>query len=798
MKTMDSDPAAARAPPRPTRFSLAANYDPDLVPALAAYPVDEVYGKFPTDGISSGRPIIKSAWIRPEDLPAYEAMGYTTFKLLERGIPSAELLRRVKAYSERRFDGNLAELLLSYGFKHAPGVLLMLLLTPWLSAQSPEEHASHHPGGQETAAMPATEAMPGPPGGVPAPGGMPAAGGGPGPGGMGDMGEMMKDMGKPPPKELYPSLMALPELTPEKRQQIDQQAAERMHTGTMLIGQALDALNAGAQSGDYTAMHEAMTRLREGAAQLESGIAARRALAEGRPPRDVALAWFKQEMRLAFPVGGEPSHGVRGLSWLHLFTMALLVAFAFAMLAMYFFKMRRAAALFGRIEPGPGSSPPGSSPPESAPTLGGVPGPSPPPGGKAPPAGGSPPPTTEPKADISGKSSPVDAKPPMPAATPAPPGSSARAPPPSDPPDEEPAATAAAASNGRPPLTAKWAGRLRVASIIRETPSVATFRLRLSAGGPLPFTFTPGQFLNVAFAIGGARMNRSYTISSSPNERDYVDLTVKREDRGAVSRHIVDLLKVGDEIEAGGPVGKFTFTGTEADSVVLIGAGVGVTPMMSIARFLTEQSWPGEIFFIYGCRSLTDLIFGQAIAALERRNPKLHVAITMSKPTPDWKGSRGRITKEFLLQTAPDLAARRVQLCGPPTMMDAIKALLIEIGVRPGNLETEAFGAVKPPPAVPGIFAPPAAAATGPLVTFSTNHKSAKIKTDQTILELSEELGIGIQFSCRVGTCGLCKVKMTAGEVAMEVDDSLDDDDKANGIILACQAKPKAEVTVEA
>ena len=69
---------------------------------------------------------------------------------------------------------------------------------------------------------------------------------------------------------------------------------------------------------------------------------------------------------------------------------------------------------------------------------------------------------------------------------------------------------------------------------------------------------------------------------------------------------------------------------------------------------------------------------------------------------------------------------------------------------------------------------------------------------DQTILELSEELGIGIEFSCRVGTCGICKVKMTAGEVDMAVQDALDDDDKKNGIILACQAKPKAEVTVEA
>ena len=136
------------------------------------------------------------------------------------------------------------------------------------------------------------------------------------------------------------------------------------------------------------------------------------------------------------------------------------------------------------------------------------------------------------------------------------------------------------------PLTAKLRGQLRVESIISETPSVKTFRLRAPGGGPLPFTFIPGQFLNVAFWIGGARMNRSYSISSSPNERDYVEMTVKREERGAVSRHIVDLLKVGDTIEAGGPVGTFTFTGAEADSIVLLSAGVGITPMTCIARYL--------------------------------------------------------------------------------------------------------------------------------------------------------------------------------------------------------------------
>ena len=347
-------------------------------------------------------------------------------------------------------------------------------------------------------------------------------------------------------------------------------------------------------------------------------------------------------------------------------------------------------------------------------------------------------------------------------------------------------------------MTSKWRGQLGIESIARETPNIKTFRLRSPGGGALPFTFLPGQFLNVALNIGGERMNRSYSISSSPNEQDYVELSVKREDRGAFSRHIVDLWKVGDAVEAGGPVGKFTFDGTEADSVVLISAGVGITPMMSIVRYLSEQSWPGDIFFIFTCRNPADYIFEKALAALASRNPKLHVIVTMTKPGPDWKGPRGRITKELLAQSVPDIVSRRVHVCGPLTMMEATKALLRELGVADDRVKAEAFGAVKPPLAGPNDPAKPKSAATGPVVTFSSNNKTAKIRTDQTILELSEELAIGIENSCRVGTCGICKVKMTSGEVEMAVEDSLDADEKASGIILACQAKPKTAVTVEA
>jgi ferredoxin-NADP reductase len=597
---------------------------------------------------------------------------------------------------------------------------------------------------------------------------------------MEGMAKMMEGMGAAAPKELYPSLMDLPELSPEKRAEVVQRAREQMETGRSLMFAAMERLSAAAERDDYAAMQEATTQAREATALFESGFAAHRALAEGKAPRNVALQWFKQDMNLLPAASTEPSHGLFGLAWFHYFVMFILIAFALAMVVMYFFKMRRAAALFGRLDPDANPPPPGSSPP-----LAGTPGP------PAPPAEKSPPPDPPPEGA---------------SAVPVPGGDAANA---ADKPPAVSGANSQSQATLRSPVTANWRGQLRVGSIVTETPSVKTFRLLPSSnGGFLPFTFVPGQFLNVAFWIGGAKMNRSYSISSSPAQREYVELTVRREPRGAVSRHIDDLLKVGDLIEASGPVGKFTFNGTEADSIVLIGGGVGITPMMSITRYLTERSWPGDIFFIYTCRTPADFIFADEVAALERRNPKLHVAVTISKAEgTDWKGARGRITKEWLTQTVPELASRRIHICGPPAMMDSTKAMLAELGVPADQMKTEAFGAVKPTPAPAGTTAKPTAPATGPLVTFSKNNKSAKIRLDlqtgdsppkQSILELSEELGIGIEFSCRVGTCGICKVKMTSGEVEMEVEDALDADDKTNGIILACQAKPKGDVTVEA
>ena len=236
------------------------------------------------------------------------------------------------------------------------GVLCLLVGLLWaagLRAQSPDEHASHHP---SQAQQPTTA-----PGGMGPPAGVGPPGGAGGMGGMMEgMGEMMKNMGAAKPKDFYPALMDLPDLPLAKRLEIEQQAVERMHSGVALMNESLDHLLQATEQQNYTAMQAGTASLREGLVRFESGLAAQRALAEGKAPRNVALTWFKRDMNLLPLPGADKKH--TGLDVYHWFVMVFLIAFALAMVAMYFFKMRRAAALFGRIEASKGAPPPGAAP----------------------------------------------------------------------------------------------------------------------------------------------------------------------------------------------------------------------------------------------------------------------------------------------------------------------------------------------------------------------------------------------------------------------------------------------------
>lgn len=636
-------------------------------------------------------------------------------------------------------------------------LLLFMVTAPSVaSAQmSPEEHASHHP-------EPA-----GRNGGDKGEGGMMG-------GGMGNMMEgMMEKMGAPKPKEMYPRLMDLPDLPMEERAAIEQEAHQRMIDGTKLLSEGLDELAYAAPTDDFAAMQEATAKMREGLAQFESGLAAHRAIAEGKAPRNVASQWFKREMNLLPPAGAEPKDfRLWGMTPFHTAVMVVLVLFAAAMIAMYFFKMRRASALLEKLaaaEPASGTPAAAVSSVTSVPSASAT---------DITPSAASKdvnrPPTDADCCEDSEEACPSDEE-----AT--------------DRPD---------ISTGLLPIRKKKLCRLRVARIDQETPDVKTFRLVACHGGGIPFSYLPGQFLTLTLPVDEKPIRRSYTMSSSPTQGYYCEISVKREEHGAGSRYLHDQVKVGDTIEVQAPSGKFFFTGNEADSIVLIAGGVGITPMMSITRALTDMAWDGDIYFIVACHDPEHFIFETKMMRLQERHPNLHVFAAMSRIERDIDGYRkGRLSRDLLAEWVPEIASRRIHICGPTAMMDATKKMLAELDVPADSIYTENFGGEQKPQVRAEQRAKVAntdIAETGGTVIFSKSDKSTHLQPDETVLEASERVGVDIDYSCRTGMCGVCIVKLLSGKVSMEVEDGLESGDKAAGMILACQAKSTGDVAVDA
>jgi glycine betaine catabolism B len=350
-----------------------------------------------------------------------------------------------------------------------------------------------------------------------------------------------------------------------------------------------------------------------------------------------------------------------------------------------------------------------------------------------------------------------------------------------------------------------WSGELRIARIFQETHDVKTFRFALPGGGPLPFSHVAGQYLSLALTIDGKRVNRSYTIASSPTRPDYCEISVKRV--GHASGHLHDSWREGSVVKVSAPAGKFVFAGHEAERVVLIAGGVGITPMMSVVRSLTDRCWTGDIYLLFSVRKRHDVVFEAELAYLQARFPNLHVKITLSNdPDAAWDGARGQITRELVEAFVPGLARGPVLLCGPEPMMVAMRKLLVGMGVPDAEVLEEAF--LSPPSpaaetatddaAAPAVAAVEPATGEAPNVRFQRAGKVAELASGLTVLECAEDAGVSIPFECRSGICGQCKTRLVSGRVTMEVQDALTPADKAKGLILACQAHPVRDVVVDA
>ena len=633
-----------------------------------------------------------------------------------------------------------------------------LLSIPALAQLSEEEHKSHHPEtygktaspDSETQSFADTEAK-----AYMAKGQGMGQGMGKGMGqGMGQgMDKMMEKMGAPKPKDLYPSLMRLPNLPLEQRDKVEGDAQRRMSEGIGVMLRGFDALSRATERQDFTQMQLAVSDIEQGLAQYDSGLAAKRALAEGHAPRNVALHWFKREMNLLPTLSAESTNTVLGMSPFHTGVMLILLLFVAVMAWMYLYKMRRAAALLNELRQRVAipeqrenteltTAATGSKPSQTVPIQ---------------------------VHDNTGgekHSANLDAK-------------------------------------QLPTKGAVYSGKLKVIGIFSETHDVKTFRLAEPEGDPLPFTYEPGQFVTFTLAIPeqGKPVKRSYTIASSPTQRDFIEVTIKREEQGLVSRYMHDMVRHGDLLEVKAPNGRFYFNGKNAQSVVLVSGGVGVTPMMSAVRFLTNTCWPGEIYFLFCTRTSNDFIFQQELEYLQARHKNLHVLVSMTRAEgTSWMGPEGRFTPELISNFVPNIESKEIHICGPKPMMDGISSMLTALGVPKTQIKTEAFGPApspkKPLPSAPSVGPLPSGETLS--AQFIRSNKTVTVTEGETLLDAAEAADIDIENSCRAGSCGSCKIKLISGTVTMDVDDGLEEGDRSKGYILACQAIPTSDIKVEA
>ncbi|WP_207206620.1 2Fe-2S iron-sulfur cluster-binding protein [Methylovirgula ligni] len=333
-----------------------------------------------------------------------------------------------------------------------------------------------------------------------------------------------------------------------------------------------------------------------------------------------------------------------------------------------------------------------------------------------------------------------------------------------------------------------WAGDLVVESTRDETATVKTFRLRHPGGADIPFRFLPGQFLTLSLDRGAEVLQRCYTIASSPSEPGFCEITVKREGLGSGLLH--ESLAPGSHLAVSGPLGRFTFDGENSDEIVFIAGGVGITPLMSKIRYLTGRNWQGRIDLIYSVRTPRDIIFRDELDALQRAHPALKVHLTVTAPDEGWTGARGRLSETFIRAAVPDIAHRTVHICGPTAMAAAAQQMLHHLGVEASHIEIEAFGG--------NANVAPTGDAVDCEVRFVKSGKEAVVSSRATLLDAALAAGVGLDYGCRAGVCGRCKIRVIAGEVTIDCDFVLTPEQKDSGLVLSCQSHPAGTVLIDA
>ena len=336
---------------------------------------------------------------------------------------------------------------------------------------------------------------------------------------------------------------------------------------------------------------------------------------------------------------------------------------------------------------------------------------------------------------------------------------------------------------------AKDSMNLVLAQIEQQTHDTKTLRFQIPKERQL--RAKPGQFLTFQWLIDGQRVIRSYTISSSPVHGNYVEITSKRMENGCVSVFLNERAKPGLRVEARGPYGQFYFDETLHKSIVLIAAGSGITPMISMLRCIDDLKLATSVTLLYCVRTAADIIFQSELARLERSLPNFKYEVCLSQPDLAWKGHSGRLTEEFVSQHLLDVDSPTFFVCGPKGFMDNARQILSTLGVNPDRILQESFGESKRPTE----FHPQEARAANTVV-FIHSQKVCQASAGSTLLDVAEKNGVQIPYGCRQGLCGTCATRVLSGTVQMDVEAGLTSEQKSAGYVLPCVSRAEGTVVL--
>lgn len=324
---------------------------------------------------------------------------------------------------------------------------------------------------------------------------------------------------------------------------------------------------------------------------------------------------------------------------------------------------------------------------------------------------------------------------------------------------------------------------LQVHSIVKEAPNVTTINFIAQDFYP----YQAGQYALVSIK-NTPHITRAYSLSSTPGESRFVSITVREIEGGVGSTWLNNDVKVGDQVWFSNPMGEFSCQQVIADNYLLVGAGSGVTPIMSMARWLLANRPEVNVTVIHSVHSPEDVIFKQEWAELKAKYPKLQLVINASVNATEGFAS-GRISAEIIKNAVPNLANYTVMTCGPEAYMNALKEIVLSLGGTEDRFFTEAFFNT----ALAGEISSDKKTS---LTINGISQIKAEVPVGMTLLAALEAQEQPVVSGCRTGLCGLCKTKVTGGEYEVVNTGDLTDEEIAQGYVLACSCRVKKNVSV--